>query len=104
MTTASIAPFPSGGFERELQRRLLRLVCGIATLLACGYGVYFSALGQTAAAASGPVCLAIVAVAIGVDRATRRSALGLDLACSLLFAFLACLTLLQDGVRSPALW
>jgi signal transduction histidine kinase/ActR/RegA family two-component response regulator len=104
MTTASITPFPAGGVEHELQRRLLRLVCAVATVLGCGYGIYFSSLGQTTAAASGPVCLAIVAVAFGVGRAAHRSAVGLDLACSLLFVFLACMTLLQDGVRSPALW
>ena len=95
---------PAAELERELQARLLRLVCAVATLLGCIYSVYFASIGLLLATALGPICVAISAVAFGMARSTGRSAPAIDLACALLFVVLAGMTLLQDGIRSPALW
>jgi len=90
--------------ERELCAKLLSLVCATATVLGCIYAVYFAAVGLRSATPIGPACVAIAAAAIGLERRSGRSDLALDVALLLLFVLLAALTLLQDGIHSPALW
>jgi len=102
--TIVAAPSPSAAAEGDLQSRLLRLVCALATLLGCAYSVYFAAVGLVPATPAGLACVAISVAATAVAKISGRARHGLDFACVLLFIVLAGMALLQDGVRSPALW
>jgi CheY-like chemotaxis protein len=102
--TIAVAQVPAATLERDLQSRLLRVVCAVATLLGCAYSAWFAAVGLASATPTGPLCVAISVAAILVARTSGRAELGLDVVCVLLFAGLAGMALLQDGVRSPALW
>ena len=84
--------------------RMLMLVSGAALVLGVFYAAYFVHAGRALLAPLLPGC-AVLAAAVGaLGRTLGRDRRALELVCGLLFVAFAGASLLQDGVRSPALW
>jgi signal transduction histidine kinase/ActR/RegA family two-component response regulator len=87
-----------------LAARMLMLVSSAALVLGVVYAAYFIQAGRASLALLLPGCAALAAATGWLGRALGRDRRALEIVCMLLFAAFAGATLLQDGVRSPALW
>ena len=93
-----------GDLEAVLETRQLALVCGLAMLGGAFYTVYFLSTGLLAALPVGLAALGVGGAALAFARVTGRRGRAIDVVNVLLFAMFAAASMLQDGIRSPALW